>query len=86
MCSIHLFIANAVRVSKQSTVVLAPGWHHHPAMDYSILFALNWNSLGQLASEDLEQVLHSMAQTTEKGKDEPCSAYGGILPAQSHNQ
>jgi hypothetical protein len=55
-------------------------------MDCSILFALNWNSLGQLAAEDLEQVLHSMAQTTEKRKDEPCSAYSGIPTAQSHNQ
>ncbi|MCP9777061.1 MULTISPECIES: hypothetical protein [unclassified Cyanobium] len=44
-------------------------------MDSSILFALNWNSLGELATEDLEHVLNSMAHSMDSGKEEFCSLY-----------
>ena len=60
------------------SVVLAPGWPQHPAMDSSILFALNWNSLGELATEDLEYVLNSMAHAMDSGKEEFCSLYSNV--------
>ena len=44
-------------------------------MDSSILFALNWNSLGELATEDLEYVLNSMAHAMDSGKEEFSSLY-----------
>ncbi len=39
-------------------------------MDSSILFALNWNSTGELASEDLEFVLSVLTRTMESGAEE----------------
>ena len=47
-------------------------------MDSSILFALNWNSLGELATEDLEYVLNSMAHAMDSGKEEFCSLYSKV--------
>ncbi|MCP9903984.1 hypothetical protein KBY85_07515 [Cyanobium sp. BA5m-10] len=47
-------------------------------MDSSILFALNWNSLGELATEDLEYVLNSMALAMDSGKEEFCSLYSKV--------
>ena len=47
-------------------------------MDSSILFALNWNSLGELATEDLEYVLNSMAHVMDSGKEEFCSLYSKV--------
>jgi hypothetical protein len=41
-------------------------------MDSSILFCLNWNSRGELASEDLEYVLNSMGPAMDSGKEEFC--------------
>ncbi|MDP4706876.1 MAG: hypothetical protein NWR94_01530 [Cyanobium sp. MAG_237] len=47
-------------------------------MDSSILFALNWNSLGELTTEDLEYVLNSMAHAMDSGKEEFCSLYSKV--------
>ena len=47
-------------------------------MDSSILFALNWNSLGELATEDLEYVLNSMVHAMDSGKEEFCSLYSKV--------
>jgi hypothetical protein len=47
-------------------------------MDSSILFALNWNSLGELAAEDLEYVLNSMAHAMDSGKEEFCHVYSRV--------
>ena len=56
-------------------------------MDSSILFALNWNSLGELAIEDFEYVLNSMGHAMDSGKEEFCSLYSKVkipaLPAKS---
>jgi len=56
--------------ANNKSVVLAPGWHQNSAMDSSILFSLNWNSLGELASEDLEYVLISMSDAMDSGKED----------------
>ena len=51
-------------------------------MDSSILFALNWNSLGELATEDLEYVLNSMGHAMDSDKEEFCSLYSKVkIPA-----
>ena len=47
-------------------------------MDSSILFALSWNSLGELTTEDLEYVLNSMAHAMDSGKEEFCSLYSKV--------
>ena len=47
-------------------------------MDSSILFSLNWNSLGELATEDREYVLNSMAHAMDSGKEEFCSPYSKV--------
>ena len=60
------------------SVVLVPGWPQYPAMDSSILFALNWNSLGELTTEDLEYVLNSMAHAMDSGKEEFSSVYSKV--------
>jgi len=39
-------------------------------MDPSLLFSLNWNSVGELCGEDLEYVLNAMASTLEPAADE----------------
>ena len=47
-------------------------------MDSSILFALNWNSLGELSTEDLEYVLNSMACAMDAGKEELSQLYSKV--------
>ena len=47
-------------------------------MDSSILFALNWNSLGELTTEDIEYVLNSMAHAMDSGKEEFSSVYSKV--------
>ena len=64
--------------ANNKSVVLAPGWHQYPAMDSSILFSLNWNSLGELENEDREYVLNSMARAMDSGKQDLCSPYSKV--------
>ena len=39
-------------------------------MDSSLLFTLNWNSIGELSGEDLEYVLIAMTGAMDSGNDE----------------
>ena len=59
----------AVRISGQIHQPPAKGVRPF-VMDSSLLFSLNWNSIGELSGEDLEYVLIAMTSAMESGNDE----------------